>query len=81
MNIYFELADSVVGPAGKYFAAYGIADNTVPLKYLELMRNSNRAWRENEDGVSLIKDRSANAIHSVVDAKEFMWVKLRSTTV
>lgn len=84
MNVYFELADSVVGPGGKYFAAYdhtGRFDN-IGIRHLNLLRNSERAWGEYDDGaVYLIKDRSGRPHDIPVDMKEFMFIKLRSVAV
>lgn len=83
MNVYFELADSVVGPEGKYFAAYDRQkDDPIGIRHLNLMRNSNRAWGENDDGsVYFIKNRYAVPHDTLVDMKEFFWIKLKSVTV
>lgn len=79
MNVFYELTDCVVSNAGgKYFAAY----NVERIPYGERMACSDRAWCEHDDGsVYLIKHRSLNPIHTIVDMKEFFWIKLKSKTI
>ena len=73
MNVYFELADCVVGPEGKYFAAYDRdQSNPIGVRYLGLMRNAERAWGEHDDGrVYFIKNRHSIPHNTLVDMKEF----------
>jgi hypothetical protein len=82
MNVFFELADCVVDDAGKYFAVYGVRDATGPGRYIKLMRNSERVWGETDDGtVYFIKHRQSIPHDTLVDMKEFFWIKLKSVTV
>lgn len=87
MNVYFELADSIVNHAsipyrGKYFAVYGVNRGTrIPQKYLALTQYSNRVWAEDDTGVRYLKNRFDNANVALIDEKEFFWIKLKSQTV
>ena len=83
MNIYYELADCVVGEQGKYFAIYNCIEKSGvgTSKYRKLMQNSNRAWAEDEHGVRFLKHRYESLGTAKVDMKEFFWIKLKSQTV
>lgn len=87
MNIYYELADCVVGEQGKYFAAYdcierySVRTSAGTSKYRELMANSNRVWAEDEYSVRFLKHRHEDLSTAKVDMKEFFWIKLKSQTV
>lgn len=84
MNVFFELADCVVDPeCGKYFAAYDVrkSEAIAGIRYRTLMQNSDRAWAEEDGKVRFLKHRYSEASSTSVDMKEFMWVKLRSTSV
>ena len=84
--MFFELADCIAGPQGKYFAAYSYTpDNPnqslYSIKYAELIRNSNRVWIEGNNGIKFIKHRYGNPEHIKVNMKEFFWIKLKSIAV
>ncbi len=84
MNVFFELSDYFANiNGGKYFAAYGVRKSeAVAGTYGALMRGSDRAWAEEEDGsVRFLKHRFADIPLVQVDMKEFFWVKLRSISV
>lgn len=86
MNVFFELAESLVGRKevglpGRYFAVYGAeSGNEVQGRHLKLMQFSDRVWAEDNNGVRFMKHRYAYPTPKV-DLKEFMWVKLRSVNV
>lgn len=83
MNVYYELADCIVGPKGKYFATHNV--HTVErTRYLGLMQNSDRVWVEDEGGVRFIKNRFEDIYDTCgygVDVEEFLMVKLSAETV
>jgi hypothetical protein len=84
MNVYYELADCVTVDGGKYWAAYGIRKSAaIAGRCRELMWNSERVWAEDEHGVRFLKHRysSTDASVTLVDMREFFWVKLKSQTV
>lgn len=82
MNVFFELADCLVGNEGKYFAAYNVRKSAaIAGQYRALMQKSDRAWAEEEDGVRFLKHRYSDASVTPVDMKEFFWIKLRSVSV
>lgn len=84
MNIYYELADCVTDEEGKYFAAYGIRKSAaIAGKWREFMWNSERVWAEEDGKVRYLKHRYSpvDANITVVDPKEFFWVKLKSKPI
>ncbi len=83
MNVFFELADCVVGDEGKYFAAYSVRKSAaIAGPYRVLMQNSERAWAEEDDGdVRFLKHHFSEAAVTPVDMKEFFWIKLKCQTV
>ena len=83
VNVYYELADCMAGPQGRYFAVYGLGMDEVRNKtrYLGLMRSSDRAWEESENGVRFIKNRVLDINTANVDMREFFWIKLKSVKV
>lgn len=84
MNVFFELADCLVGNEGKYFAAYNVrkSEAIAGTRYRSLMQRSDRAWAEEDDGnVRFLKHRFADIPLVQVDMKEFFWIKLRSKAV
>ncbi len=86
MNLYFELADVVIGlhaPDAKYLAAYDVPEGAslVTTRYGSMTRGSDRIWCEEGDHVWYIKHRSGLPHNTLVDKKEFFWVKLRSVKV
>ena len=83
VNVYYELADCMAGPQGRYFAVYGLGMDEVRQKtrYLGLMQNSDRAWEESENGVRFVKHRYMDPSNTQVDMKEFFWIKLKSVKV
>lgn len=86
MNVYFELADSVVEMYGqKYFALYGVRKSSVIAgPHRQLMLHSNRVWAEDDTGVRYLKNRFEDIYDTqgvTIDTKEFFWIKMRSQTV
>jgi hypothetical protein len=86
MNVYFEVADSVVDKVGgKYFAVYNLQKGSrIVNTHIKLMRFSNRAWQEDELGVKYIKNRFSDIYDTAgydVDMKEFFWIKLKCQPV
>ena len=83
MNVYFELNNAMVSPQGRYFVVYGVSMEEVrnTTRHLGLMRNSDRAWEESENGVRFIKNRTQDINTAEVDMKEFFWIKLKSVKV
>lgn len=86
MNYYYELSPIVVPEFGRrYFVCYDMEDyatHHLTTSRAHLMRNSDRVWREDDNGrVRFIKHRSGNTLTEKVDMKEFFWVKLKSVAV
>jgi hypothetical protein len=83
MNVYYELSDCIVGPEGKYFAAYNVrkSESIAGSRYRGLMSNSDRAWAEDENGVRFIKHRFADIPLVQVDMEEFVMIKLMAESV
>ena len=83
MNVFFELGDYAVKDfGGKYFALYNtpkIKVVTAPERYL--MMYSERVWAEEEDDVRYLKNRTTGSKDSLIDMKEFFWIKLKSKTI
>ena len=83
MNVYYELADSALGPKGKYFVARNmLASHTI--QYLNLMQRSQRVWCEDKSGVRFIKNRFEDMYDTCgygVDVEEFLMVKLSAEAV
>jgi hypothetical protein len=82
MNVYFEVADSVVDKVGgKYFAVYNVKKEAVIIDtHRTLGQYSNRIWQEDESGVKYIKNRFVDIYDTKgydVDMKEFFWIKLK----
>ena len=84
MNVYFELNESVKHELdGRYFVVYGSGMDDIrnTTRHLGLMRNSDRAWEESENGVRFVKNRTLDVKTAEVDMKEFFWIKLKSVKV
>lgn len=83
MNVYYELSDCMVGAPGKYFAAYNVrkSEAMASTRYSGLMRSSDRAWAEDENGVRFIKHRFADVPLVKVDMEEFLMIKLMAAPV
>jgi hypothetical protein len=85
MNVYYELADCAMDETGqKYYAAYGIRKSAaIAGRYRELMWNSERVWAEDEGKIRFLKHRysATDASVTLVDMREFFWVKLKSQTI
>jgi hypothetical protein len=48
----------------------------------KLMEMADRVWRECNDGVNYVKNRSSpTQLSTPVDLKEFMWVKLQAKQI
>lgn len=83
-NYYFELSDWIVeratifGFKGKYFCMSNKLDADTHVSQ-ELARNSERIWKESDQGVTFVKHRGS--MFAPVDMKEFMWIKLQSKTI
>jgi hypothetical protein len=82
MNVYFEVADSVVDKVGgKYFAVYDAKRGSLIVDtHRRLGQFSNRIWQEDESGVKYIKNRFSDIYDTNgydVDMKEFFWIKLK----
>ena len=82
MNVYFEVADSLVPRVGgKYFAVYNARRGSrIVDTHITLGRYSNRIWQEDETGVKYIKNRFSDIYDTNgydVDMKEFFWIKLK----
>ncbi len=89
MNYFFELAECMTGGeefgySGRYFAVYNARKSAIVggIRYSGLTRSSDRIWIEEDDGsVRFLKHRYKEARTTVVDMKEFFWVKLKCQTV
>jgi len=94
MNLFYELADTMVckRPDGqKYLAQYGLKLNRVmdpatfemvdTLNYnRRALWYSDRVWLEGDTEVKYFKNRFTGD-DTVVDMKEFMWIKLKAQTL
>jgi hypothetical protein len=47
----------------------------------KLTETADRVWREDGDDVAYIKNRWADCSKTLVDVKEFMWVKLQARQI
>ena len=83
MNIYFEVADSLVDQTGgKYFSIYNAGQGSkIVDTYRRLGQLSTRIWQEDETGVKFIKNKLYDTHGYDVDVKEFTWVKLKCQLV
>ena len=83
MNVFFELADGAVAEYGhKYLALYGVRKSAViGGAHRQILIYSNRVWAEEDEGVRFLKHRYSEASQTLVDMKEFFWVKLKSVNV
>ena len=80
MNLYFALGlvfvdkhTNVVAHHEDEFGPWSSATH-------KLMEQSDRVWRETDRGISFIKNRYTSP-DTLVDMKEFMWIKLKSVAV
>jgi hypothetical protein len=85
MNVYFEIADSLIDDfKGKYLVQNDVEEsvyNEITCLYpRNAMWNSNRVWAETEYGVKYLKNRIVGD-DKEVDMKEFMWIKLRAQAI
>ena len=83
MNVYFEISPKVdlMGEHKdhRYFAAYNIRKSAAIMgNYRQVLLCSDRVWVEDEDRIHYLKHRSGVPQDTIVDLKEFFWIKLKS---
>jgi hypothetical protein len=82
MNVFFEIADCAVEKYGhKYLALYDVQSVAISGHGAQTMQMSERVWAEEKGGVKYLKNRLTGIEDSLIDMKEFFWVKLRSKTI
>jgi hypothetical protein len=78
-NIYYEIAEALQYKfPHTYYVLHDIGPGT--LGNMHYATRSERIWIENERGIAYAKNRDSG-IEAVVDLEEFMWVKLKSSTI
>jgi len=80
INYYYEIQDNITifGNTHKYLSITDVKPGTVGWRYLhdEALKNSNRVWLENANGVTLVKAPSNNTSWGKVNEQELVWLKL-----
>lgn len=86
MNMYCELADSILSPKGKYLVMHNLINDQGlrPSYRYRLMSQSDRVWVEDQNGVRFIKNRFSDIYDTCgydIDMEEFLMIKLMSEPV
>ena len=83
INYYYELkpGTTVLGRDEQYIAQLDFDPRqamSIEFKiHDDAMLNSSRVWMENANGVTLIKAPAVDQSWGQIDAKEFVWIKLK----
>lgn len=78
-NIYYEIAEALQYKfPHTYYVLHDIGPGT--LGNMRYAMRSERIWIENERGITYAKNRYSGP-EAIVDLEEFMWVKLKSSTI
>ena len=78
-NIYYEIAEALQYKfPHTYYVLHDIGRGILGNMHYAL--RSERIWIENEHGIKYVKNRGSGP-EAIVDLEEFMWVKLKSSTI
>ena len=80
-TFYYEIVhpNNVYGYEPGYYAR--TPEKTMFGHNFKLAEIADRVWRESGDDVVYVKNRNAPTSSTLVDIKEFMWVKLQARQV
>jgi len=80
-NFYYEIADVLV-EQNLYKNKYYVSSDEIPnLPRLSLTMDSSRIWADRDGHVWYVKHRNGLPHETLVDMKEFMWIKLKAKEI